>query len=466
MWRKTLLAGLVAIKLVAVAAPAMAVEETDLSQVRAIVEPSIVYLDVTYSAYVWDEFYGAYVSPDPFVVNTGCTGFVVNPNGYIMTAGHCVDTDAGIRNAIIEAAAEYAFQNDYYEFDEGETRADVRRWAHEDFRIEDADYASGSADVAVTAFRAVSQSGSTEWKDHAARVVEVMEFGEGDLALLKAEAKNLPALELAESGTIGVGSNVVTVGYAGSVEAVTDVSASPSYKDGTVSSERTQAGGLVPVYEVSAALSPGMSGGPAVDADGRVVGVNSFTITEETQAFNFISPVSLVAELMAGRNVGNELDDAAVAYRDGITALYDGDKEAAVVGIGTAKDAWGSLDVIDDLMARIDSIPTTTSTTITTTTTADDSTSSTGGREGASTTATATDERSGGGVGLGLVLVGAVAAAGAGAVAFGRRSSDAPVDHVGQLEQLKGLRDAGIISDSDFEVAKAQAVAQLTGVNA
>ena len=62
-----------------------------------------------------------------------------------------------------------------------------------------------------------------------------------------------------------VGQDIVAIGYPASVDEVTDPDLHPSFKAGQVSSVKTRGQGLLTVYELSAAVSGGMSGGPTVD---------------------------------------------------------------------------------------------------------------------------------------------------------------------------------------------------------
>ena len=104
----------------------------------------------------------------------------------------------------------------------------------------------------------------------------------------------------------------------------------PSIKTGQVSALKTRGGGLTEVYEVDAAVSGGMSGGPTVTMDGEVAGVNSFSPTGESQAFNFVQPISHLQELIKSEGVETKLSETTEQYRAGLTAFFDGDKATAV----------------------------------------------------------------------------------------------------------------------------------------
>lgn len=80
-------------------------QATELERVSAYTQPSVVYLQMDWSGRVWDRFNKQYLNDGtPFFLSFGCTGFVVNPDGWIATAGHCVDPDE-VRPAFYAEAA-------------------------------------------------------------------------------------------------------------------------------------------------------------------------------------------------------------------------------------------------------------------------------------------------------------------------------------------------------------------------
>jgi serine protease Do len=268
----------------------------------AVVRPSIVYLDIYWSAYVQDHEGDWLNEGNPYEFAFSCTGFVVNPNGYIATAGHCVDDGlegaAGV--AILYGVDEW-IANGWASEDQ---RADLTEIAYANWHVEGGG-TDTPADRTVYAQHGVAVSGMTSGQAWPARVVEALPVSEGDVALLKVEETNLPTILLASDADVAIGTSILSVGYPASSDWVTDATYEPTYKDGKISSKKTREGGLLPVYEISAAVSPGMSGGPTVNTEGDVIGVNSFGILGEPQAFNFLSPSSLVLEMMS-RNGSRE----------------------------------------------------------------------------------------------------------------------------------------------------------------
>ncbi len=90
-----------------------------------------------------------------------------------------------------------------------------------------------------------------------------------DIAVLKIEAKNLPAVALGATDDVQVGDRVLAIGAPYGFE--------QTATQGIVSAKgRSLPGGsFVPFLQTDAAVNPGNSGGPLFDAGGRVVGINA-----------------------------------------------------------------------------------------------------------------------------------------------------------------------------------------------
>ncbi len=115
----------------------------------------------------------------------------------------------------------------------------------------------------------VRLAGETEPRD--ARLVAI-DVG-NDLALLRIAGTGFPAARFAEPGAIGIGDEVVAIGFA------LDLDGQPSVTLGIVSAlDRTvmsENGALDGLIQTDAAISSGNSGGPLVNAAGEVVGIDT-----------------------------------------------------------------------------------------------------------------------------------------------------------------------------------------------
>ena len=244
-------------------------------------DDSVVFLMTTVTGYV---LYpggegGEYVWSDEVTAVASCTGWMAGDGGEILTAGHCVDQDEG-RSMLIAT-----FLADYDVTEEEMLDAEIN-WTVEGLKD------GSEIEVQVMARQpAIDGATITDWTP--VQIVDVLPFEKGDLALLRANGlrpgSQPPALTVADEDP-QTGDNVTSIGFPASIADVSSTMAiqNPSFKTGTVSSRQVSPRGVAG-YEINADISAGMSGGPTVDEAGRVVGVNSYTIRGESQAFNFIT---------------------------------------------------------------------------------------------------------------------------------------------------------------------------------
>jgi serine protease Do len=126
------------------------------------------------------------------------------------------------------------------------------------------------------------------------RVMEAKLIGKSqeiDIALIKVDAANLPAVELGDSGILEVGDWVLAIG-------------NPFGLNHTVTAGIVSAKGRVigmgpydDLIQTDAAINPGNSGGPLFNVSGEVVGINTVIIATG-QNLGFAVPISMVKEVL------------------------------------------------------------------------------------------------------------------------------------------------------------------------
>jgi serine protease Do len=115
-----------------------------------------------------------------------------------------------------------------------------------------------------------------------------------DLAVLKVEAKSLPAIQMTDSDQVEVGDTVLAIGNPfGIGQTVTT---------GIVSATGRSALGLdyEDFIQTDAAINPGNSGGALVDAEGRLIGINTAILSRSggNQGIGFAIPANLARDVM------------------------------------------------------------------------------------------------------------------------------------------------------------------------
>ncbi|MEM6104903.1 trypsin-like peptidase domain-containing protein [Mycobacterium sp. 050272] len=287
----------------------------------ALIRPAVVYLDVETVGQVRLPN-GQTLSPFggglnlPFDANWSCTGFVVNPDGWVATAGHCVDPE-NAKDFIAKSAAD-AYIEQFPDSPTGKDPVATAEWLRKNARIEGKSPDRGP-EVSLTVLYG---AGTKLTGKLPASVVDFRPLGKGDVALLKVERHGMPSSELASDADVNIGTPILAVGFPETTQRVTGPSLDPTNKSGKVN--KKSAIQTMPEYEIDAAVSEGMSGGPTIALDGRVIGVNSFAPVGEPQAFNFIAPVDRLAAMLAGKAVKPELGPADVYYRKGLSNYYSG----------------------------------------------------------------------------------------------------------------------------------------------
>lgn len=110
-----------------------------------------------------------------------------------------------------------------------------------------------------------------------------------DLSLLKLDGKGLPFLSFGHSDKLEVGTRLAVIGSPLGLEG--------TLSEGIVSAVRELAGQRQ-LLQITAAISPGSSGSPVLNASGEVIGVAK-AIINEGQSLNFAVPSARALELVA-----------------------------------------------------------------------------------------------------------------------------------------------------------------------
>jgi serine protease Do len=122
-----------------------------------------------------------------------------------------------------------------------------------------------------------------------------------DLAVIKIEAKGLPFLIYGNSDDVKVGQWVLAIGYPLTLE-TTVTAGIVSAKGRTLDINSRQSNSPVESFiQTDAAVNPGNSGGPLVNTDGKLIGINS-AIASPTGAYagySFTIPVNIVKKIVA-----------------------------------------------------------------------------------------------------------------------------------------------------------------------
>lgn len=146
-----------------------------------------------------------------------------------------------------------------------------------------------------------------------------------DLALLAVPGATAPSLQLGDTRQVQVGDEVYAIGNPEGLEG--------TFSQGIVSGIREV--GPEKFLQITAPISPGSSGGPVLDVQGKVVGVAVATF-KGGQNLNFAIPVpyltALLSQVTAGRSPVPLSPDTTVARQKSILADFSGVREGVTGG--------------------------------------------------------------------------------------------------------------------------------------
>lgn len=278
-------------------------------------------------------------------VQTGAmgTGFIITPDGYIVTNAHVIYAEEDyLKRQLIQTALQEIIEKDVQDVihQAGEMNAEV---SEETMK-------RGINNVA-TYYLHFMQMGKVETQIYTEMGVAVPGFqsqqrgfgsdlrkrGEPipgkDVAVLKIDKTNLPTVSIGDDSTISTGDPIYVIGYPGVATfhplLAQESAIEPTLTSGLISARKNMAAGFE-VLQTDAAITHGNSGGPAFNDKGEVIGIATFgsidyQTGQEISGMNFLIPISVARQFLNEINVQPQQSRLTQLYQEGL-ALYEGER--------------------------------------------------------------------------------------------------------------------------------------------
>lgn len=288
----------------AVAAPASPQQQIALSA-----KPSVVR--------VWGAYVAVFdIGGDKFQQSIGGsgTGFFITEDGYIATNAHVVssihDGDAKAKEALERAL--------YAELD--------RKYAAQLARLSRHQLQQLIASIKMVSLKKLAYVVLPNGDQLDYEIKQMGASGTGrDCALLKVKTAGAPSLPIGDSEKSQVADAIVVIGYPGvaDFEQLLDEKSQlqASVTDGTISSLKRATSGEQ-ILQISAPITHGNSGGPAIDLAGNVVGLATFGNQGEVQGFNFLVASATLMELVKEAKLELAPSPTSAAWRAGLQHFW------------------------------------------------------------------------------------------------------------------------------------------------
>lgn len=184
-----------------------------------------------------------------------------------------------------------------------------------------------------------------------------------DLAILKISAKNLIYAKLGDSDNIKVGEKVYAIGNPIGFEFERTVTSGIiSAIDRTIKIEEDENSYMSNLIQTDATINLGNSGGPLINIDGEVVGINTLKITS-AEGISFAVPINLVKTIIEKFATQGKFEEASIgifAYDKNVIPYIDNNLKfntgIYVVQIDRNSSAYNSGLREKDVIIQIDNI--------------------------------------------------------------------------------------------------------------
>lgn len=303
------------------------------------------------------------------------SGFVVNPDGYILTNSHVV-SDTTIKTAVLSPFIEYEIVKAIASLSKDEAEKIEKERTSEDgfaFGKEILDYVIKQSTFNITKKIVVLNPASSEETSKAiietgfpAEVVSINEDwrnDDKDVAVLKIAEKNLPSLRLGSSGKLSVGQQIYVFGFPSNAELGSNNLLESTFTKGVVSAIKNSPNNDFKIFQTDAKVSKGSSGGPLFNADGEVAGL----VTSETSLggqlsgdnFAFVIPAEIAKNIISENFIINDEGSYSPHLKAGLLLLRDKHCKNAITEFELAKstnEKFGVAKYVDPYIEKCNAL--------------------------------------------------------------------------------------------------------------
>jgi hypothetical protein len=310
---------------VGIATPAQAAPPYTLDErAAAIASPSLVYLETVYTGYLRDKTTDVPLLASPVTYNRRCSGFVVNPDGYVVTTRVCVQPpQETIRQQVLYAAGSILVKDGKL------AAADLAKFVTTNMNTATftGQTENSAPQIALVGQLNVANASRVDPPAIPGHVLAAAPPDQGNVAIVKLDQRNLPAVEL-HPASLEPGSSVVTLGFDTSDPDARTGTYTPHPKTARVLGEGHRGQALF--YRIDEKLGNYEHGGMAVDGDGRVVGMIDEDPALPNNQNRAITQLSSITPLLTQAKVGNTLSANDRRYRSGLDAYFKGQYSTAI----------------------------------------------------------------------------------------------------------------------------------------
>lgn len=276
-------------------------------------------------------------------VETGAmgTGFIITPDGYVLTNAHVVFAeDDYLKWQLTRTALKELLEKDVQDA--------VKEAGEMDVEIPEDVMKAGTENAAIyyQRFMQISKVNTEIFTEMGVAVPGLQAMQRGfasdlrkrgepipgkDVAIIKIDKTNLPTVRLGDDASVTTGDRIYVIGYP-AVATFHEMLAKesiiePTLTSGLISARKTMQAGWS-ALQTDAAITHGNSGGPAFNEQGEVIGIATFGSIDyqrggaEVQGMNFLVPISVAKQFLNEINIHPQDSQLSKLYEQGL-GYYD-----------------------------------------------------------------------------------------------------------------------------------------------
>lgn len=284
------------------------------------------------------------------------SGFVVNPDGYILTNSHVV-SDATAKIQVVEPiinlllAGELSSLSDVEttKMNSGRTKEESIAFGRQilDYVVEQSVF---NLTKKIVILNPTSKEVTLKKLTETGFPVEIVSVNDNwykddkDVAVLKILEKNLPSLRLGGGNKLSIGSPVYVFSFPSNAELNGNNLLESMFTKGVVSAFKNSQNTDFKIFQTDAKISTGSSGGPLFDTDGQVAGLVTMQTSSQSQSnglsavsteqagdnFAFAVPADIAKATLSNSFIINDEGNYSGHLKSGLILLHDNHCKLAI----------------------------------------------------------------------------------------------------------------------------------------
>lgn len=296
------------------------------------------------------------------------SGFIITPDGYVVTNAHVIDeNDGDTKRGFAEQAFMEILQADMRTIQSAMKRkmtdeeAQAFKEAYSWYYSQTIEVGNIKKEFSVVLGISGDKGKIMPMIIPAKIVTQGKPIPGKDVAILKLQKKHIyPTIRIGDDKAMRVGDAVYVLGYPAvatfnpllSTETVSEA----TLTRGLVSAKKNMKDGWE-VLQIDAAITHGNSGGPVMNEQGEVIGLATFVSVDElrkqqVQGMNFMVPTTILNEFVDKAKIKPEMSDISLAYEEAMDMFDKARYKKALEKFKVVKDMNPSFPFIDSHLSQ------------------------------------------------------------------------------------------------------------------